>query len=121
MSNVTVEQKMQLVRQIRSRYSENQYDIHNRERILYGVQDGAKASVTPGEFNGGEEAAVSRFRLRFFLALLFLTALVVMDKNHIEVAGITAEMVQGVISADYEEEIDAWAEGLAAAYSSPSR
>ena len=31
-----VEQKLQLVQQVRSRYQENRYDLSNRERILYG-------------------------------------------------------------------------------------
>ncbi len=109
MSDVTVEQKLQLVQQIRSRYSENQYDIRNRERILY-EQDYT-----------GQDAPGFRLRLRFLLAGLFFAALVAMDKSHIKVAGITAEMVQRVISADYGEKIDVWVEGLTAVYSSPSK
>lgn len=116
MSDVTVEQKLQLLQQIRSRYSENQYDLHNRERILYGQAaggySGKAASSAPEEQDTGQTPAVSRFRLRLLLAVLFLGALVFMEKNHIEVAGITAEVIQRVISADYEEKIDAWAEGL---------
>ena len=42
MSNVTTEQKLQLVQQVRSRYHEDQYDMSNRERLLYG-----RSSILP--------------------------------------------------------------------------
>ena len=36
MSDATMEQKLRLVQQVRSRYQEDQYDLSQRERILYG-------------------------------------------------------------------------------------
>lgn len=114
-----VEQKLQLVRQVRSRYHENRYDLSNRERILYG-----RTSVNPESMDQtypyGEpyeertpvEAPLSFFKLRMWIALFLVTAVIVMDRNGSEVAGITAEKIFQMISADYEEVIETWAESI---------
>ena len=124
MSDVTMDQKLQLVQQVRARYHEDQFDLSNRERILYRRSD-----ITPvrtqsgnpyGDPNGspyGElmppaEGPVSFFRIRFFIAALLLTVVILMDKNGIAVAGITADKIFQAISDDYEEKITQWAETL---------
>lgn len=122
MSDVTMEQKLQLVRQIRSRYNENQYDMSNRERILYGKFSHGSRSMADGRTEDTEAPErISFFKLRFLLALLFFLTVVVMDTNDMKVAGITTEKIYRAISADYEEKIDEWVEAFAASYSSPQR
>lgn len=121
MSDATMEQKLRLVQQVRSRYQEDQYDLSNRERILYG-----RTSISPeravgygsyyddyyqeGAMPGGGEA--SSFRLRLFLAMFLVMLVIVMDVNGIAVAGITAEKIYEVISADYEEVLETWVEAI---------
>ncbi len=116
MSDVTMDQKLQLVQQVRARYHEDQFDLSNRERILYGRSD-----ITPvrtqsgnpyGELMPPAEGPVSFFRIRFFIAALLLTVVILMDKNGIAVAGITADKIFQAISDDYEEKITQWAETL---------
>ena len=122
-SDVTMEQKLRLVQQVRSRYHENQYDLSNRERILYGktsagLQDGDALRYGEPYYEDTEhpeEASFSFLKLRMWIALFLVTAVIVMDRNHMEVAGITAEKIFEVISADYEEVIETWAEALAGA------
>lgn len=104
MSDVTTEQKLQLVQQIRSRHNENRYDMYNREQILYG---------RAAQFYGSPESselpkAPSSFRLRFLLAILLFAVVVAMDINEINLAGITTEKIAEVISADFEEKFDEW-------------
>ncbi len=113
MSNVSTEQRLRLVQQVRSRYNENRYDMYNRERILYG-----RASY-PEELEPGDPAVsgmgpmdpsmpVSTFRLRLLLAVLLFAAVVAMDINQIDVSGVTAEKIIEAISMDYEDKIDEW-------------
>ncbi len=124
-----VEQKLQLVQQVRSRYQENRYDLSNRERILYGRtsedSDAAEqaylnrkfcyyekpyvSSDAYGDRGPGEGEFVSFFKLRMWIALFLVTAVIVMDRNGTEIAGITTEKIFQVISADYEEVIETWA------------
>jgi hypothetical protein len=125
-SNVSLEQKLQLVQQVRSRYQENQYDMFNRERILYG-----KTSLPPEERRGMTyrdmymedaipgEGAVSFLKMRFFLAAFLFAAVIFMDKNNINVAGITTEKIFQAISADYDEKIEEWLEAIS--YNVPQR
>lgn len=120
MSDATMEQKLRLVQQVRSRYHEDQYDLSNRERILYG-----RTSIAPqrelespygdsyrrdGTMPAGGE--VSSFRIRLFLAVFLVMLVIVMDRNDMEVAGITTEKIYEVISADYEEVLETWVEAL---------
>ena len=54
----------------------------------------------------------SSFRLRLFLAMFLVMLVIVMDVNGIAVAGITAEKIYEVISADYEEVLETWVEAI---------
>lgn len=112
MNRTSAEQKLQLIRQIRSRYREDRNDMYNRERILYGRSDPPDDSMfseDEGEFTA-PEAPVSGFRLRLLLAALLFAALVAMDVNEIQIAGITTDTILEVISVDYESRIDQWME-----------
>ena len=51
-------------------------------------------------------------RLRFLVAALLLAAVIIMDKNGLDVAGITTEKIYEMISADYEEKIEEWVETM---------
>ncbi len=115
----TMEKKLQLVQQVRSRYNENQYDMSNRERILYGRTSAAERpdynrslyydeNVLPDS----EGDSVSSFKLRFFIALVLFGIVVFMDRSHVAIGGITSEKLYGMISADYEEKIEDWVEAL---------
>lgn len=122
MNDTTMEQKLQLVQQIRSRYQENQYDMSNRERILYGKtsivpeRDGYVSSYSDPYREGQMpvDQAPSSFRIRLFLAVFLVMAVIIMDKNDMTLAGITSEKVYEVISADYEEVLETWVEALSA-------
>lgn len=110
MSNVTTEQRLRLVQQVRSRYNENRYDMYNREKILYGRAsypeelDPAVAGMEPMD----PSMPVSTFRLRLLLAVLLFAAVVAMDINEISISGVTAEKIVEAISMDYEDKIDEW-------------
>lgn len=120
MSETTMEQKLQLVKQVRSRYHENQYDLSNRERILYGRTSAAlpRAGYSSpydeeyGDYALPEGRPLTFFKLRLWLALFLVTAVILLDLNGTEVAGITAQKIFEVISADYEEALEAWVENL---------
>ena len=126
MSEVSMEQKLQLIRQVRSRYHEDRYDLSNRERLLYGrsgyIPDGraeypatyedAPYKDTYGEMPLSGNSPFAFLRLRFLVAALLLAAVIIMDKNGLDVAGITTEKIYEMISADYEEKIEEWGETM---------
>lgn len=106
MSDVTTEQKLQLIQQVRSRYNRNQYDLSNRERIIYG-KSFSKMPYDESAYNASDTKPMpSSFKLRFMLALLLGAAVIFMDRNDIKIAGITSDKIYQAISADFEENIE---------------
>lgn len=107
--------KLQLVQQVRSRYHENQYDMSNRERIMYGrtsVFDRPDYDEYTLPNSGSDDDSLSSFKLRLFIALVLFGVIVFMDRSHISIGGITSEKLYGMISADYEEKIEDWVEAM---------
>lgn len=107
MRDVTTEQRLRLVQQVRSRYHENQYDLSNRERILYGK---SFVRETPEDLQQGNPDTdlkpISSFKLRLMIAILLGAAVISMDRNNAKIAGITSEQIYQAISADFEENIE---------------
>lgn len=123
MGDTTMEQKLALVQQVRSSYNRNQYDLTNRERILYGKTSARSYSdmpyknwaardgfpeygmeAVPDEMNTG----ISFFKLRFLLAAVLLAAVILLDINGGTIAGISAGELFDAISHDITAEIDTW-------------
>lgn len=123
MRDITTEQKLRLLQQVRSRYSKNQNDMSSREMILYG-----KTSVPIAEGDGDtlpDGAEASSFKLRMLLSLLLFAAVVFMDVKDIKIGGLTTEKIYGMIAADYEETLVEWVETLSSgnetSHNSPQR
>lgn len=113
MSDTTIEKKLALVQQIRSTYNKNQYDLTNRERILYGrstvrnypplsYKDSFREDAVEEDFpqDAGTEGA-GFFKLRLLLAAVLFLGVVLWDKNGGTLAGLSADWVFEAISADY--------------------
>lgn len=105
---MTTEQKLRLIQQIRSRYNENQYDMSNREQIIYGKSIPREMFEETKQENpdGDAKTVLSSFKLRCMLALLLVAAMIFLDRNHIKIAGITSDQIYQAISADFEDNIE---------------
>lgn len=109
MSDVTMEQKLRLVQQVRSRYNEDQYDMSNRERILYGKSARREYWRVGADTETPETTpALSSFKVRLVLAALLAVLLIAMDKNDGKIAGITSNEIFRAISADFEDNMAEW-------------
>lgn len=114
MRDVTTEQKLRLIQQVRSRYHENQYDLSSRERLLYGK---SFARDIPGReeqegMDNDTRPLLSTFRIRLVIAVLLGAAVISMDRSQIKIAGITSEQIYQAISADFEENIEKMAAAM---------
>lgn len=119
MRKFSVDQKLKLVEQIRSRYNRNQYDLSNRERILYGKTSEKKylyPSKERAEKDWSSEGlpedvpVFSAFQLRMLVALLLAIGLILLDRSGGSIAGLSTEQIFDTISASYEDDLDAWLE-----------
>ena len=110
MSDVSTENKIRLLKQIRSRYNEDQFDLSNRERILYGrsSRPAAERYAEPEENGDTDSGQLSFFRLRLVLAVILACLVILMDRKDISLVGITADKIFQAISADYEEQFEQW-------------
>lgn len=103
---MTTEQKLRLIQQVRSRYNQNQLDLSNRERIIYG-KSFSNVPYSEKETNASDVKPLpSTFRIRLILALLLGATVISMDRNDIKIAGITSDQIYQAISADFEENIE---------------
>ncbi|MDE6014572.1 MAG: hypothetical protein K2H41_02560 [Acetatifactor sp.] len=110
MSNFTVNKKMELMRQIRSRYQKDRSDLFRREQLLYG-----RTSVYPWEEIGmndleDEGEPIQTFPLRALLAIVLVLLIIICDMSGKSFLGIRADQCFSAISEDYESSIAAWAE-----------
>lgn len=97
---VSTEQKLELVQQIRAQYHRDQFDMNNRERILYGRGTGYL-----GAYNARDtyEATVgSTFTLRLFVAALLFVLIIALDKSGNTLAGMETEEIFTVLSENVE-------------------
>ena len=108
-NKINTEKRLQLLKQVRSRYNEDQRDLTKRELLLYGRSSGRRVSEELAQEIPSDAENVSFFRIRLVLAILVFAAVIFMDMNGIEMAGITAENIFQALSADYEEVIETWA------------
>ena len=114
MNDISVEQRLELVKQVRSKYYENQSDMMNREQILYGKSVNTRDM---GDFyqlktdNESKEDGIFKdgtLKLRYALAAVALLTIILFDKSEKTLGGISMNEVFTAIQKDYEEVIDAW-------------
>lgn len=90
MSDISVDQKLRLIEQVRSQYHRDQYDLLHREQILYG----RTASAAPDEPLRGS------FRIRLAAAVLLFILIVLLDQRDGNILGVTASRVFQSIEND---------------------
>ncbi len=106
MNGVSTENKLRLIKQVRSRYQVDQRDLFRREEILYGRTSRPEGPGSVRDDEAAPESKLSFFRIRLLLAAVLFLAVVLMDQKGAKIAGIAAEDVFQAISADYVEKLD---------------
>ena len=109
MGNFTMEQRLQLVNQVRSRYDQDQNDLYRREQLLYGKTSNRAFDLEPdGTVSGdGTEstAGVGFFRLRLLAALVMFVLILALDRNGRDLFGMSTEQIFQSIAKDYVAEV----------------
>lgn len=111
MQDISVEKKLELVQQIKNQYHQNQYDMANREQILYG--NNYRRDYYDQNIKMPEEADVSSsgsLRFRTFLAGLLLAGVILCDRLGISPAGMEMDQVFQLLSVDYQENVNTFIE-----------
>lgn len=118
MSDIPVTKKLELIKQIRSRYQQDRYDMFHRERLLYGRTTPIPAENDEFvEEDTGEEEHFSTFPLRVLIAAGLFVMIVLCDMSGKSFLGIPSSQCFSAISADYENSITKWADAASNAAS----
>lgn len=113
MSNFTVDKKIELMRQIRSRYQKDRSDLFRREQLLYGKTSFyPSADSSLGEMMDLEDEGepIQTFPLRVLLAAALFLLIIICDISDKSFLGIRSQQCFSAISTDYENSIAAWVE-----------
>ena len=113
MSNISTEQKLQLIRQVRSQHSRDQSDLMARERILYGrTGDYHSFSADIPDPAIADPAAApkgrSLFGIRLLAALVLLVLFILLDRNDSPFLGVSTSEVFHIIENDYYKQLEEW-------------
>lgn len=100
-----MENRLRLVQQVKNQYHQNQYDMANREQILYGYHEDKKI---PEE----ARASAGSFRLRLFLAGMLFIAVIFCDRLGICPAGMEMNEIFAMLETDYQENLIAFVETI---------
>lgn len=115
MKDITIPGKMELVRQVRSTYNKNMYDMSNREKLLYGKTTQRDYDLITTE-NIGEEfdktntSPNSRgwFIIRLFTSVFLFLLIISMDSKGSKLLGLSSGDIREAIASDYVDTIDTW-------------
>lgn len=102
MKDFSVDRKLQLVQQVRSRYRRDQSDLSEREQILYGRSSAPRYYEEEEYFQNGEEVSSGEgtLGLRLLLAALAAAALVALDRNGDTLFGMEPRQIMSYLSTD---------------------
>ena len=112
MAHISVEQKLTMLNQVRSRYDNNQADLMRREQILYGrtspvqsadfsnrwsIEEGVTADTLPVQ---------GTFRLRLLVAAILAVLLILSDQRGREFLGVSTSQIYTMIEEDYMSQME---------------
>lgn len=124
---ISTEQKLELIRQVRSQYRQNQNDLMHRESILYDkpvrsntntegdfAQDDVYSETYYDPYKASKKGPQSdgTLKIRFILAILLTALVILFHQSSTSPAGINMEKVFHSLEQDYEEVILSWSSSL---------
>lgn len=123
MQEITAEQRLQLVHQIRQEHSLNRQALRTRERILYGKESSSPPAVSmpqaslfgnmtdQEDFEPSLESGTGAFMhstlgIRFLIAILLFGGYFLLAKNQISLGGVNAEVIRSEVNRYSNVEIN---------------
>ena len=112
MANISVEQKLTMLNQLRSRYDNNQADLMRREQILYGRTspvssvDVAITRASENEICADTLSVQGTFRLRLLIAAILVVLLILSDQKGKDFLGVSTSQIYTMIEEDYMTQME---------------
>ncbi|MBR5248679.1 MAG: hypothetical protein IKV27_07055 [Lachnospiraceae bacterium] len=112
MANISVEQKLTMLNQLRSRYDNNQADLLRREQILYGRMSPVQSAdvginwSTENEVCADTLSVRGTFRLRLLIAAVLAVLLILSDQKGKDFLGVSTSQIYTMIEEDYMTQME---------------
>ena len=107
MGEITVEKKLELIQQVRTRQYRDQSDMLNRERILYGkpLSDRTEIYNADNSISDGTEGVFkdNTVKLRYAIAGVLFLIIILLDKTGHSFAGVPMDKVFTVLEQNYDD------------------
>lgn len=100
MDEISRAQKLELVRRIKTQYHQNQYDLYNREQLLYATSDIPEQNAK----NNTSES----LKFRGVVAIMLFLLVILLDSFHINPLGLEINQLFEMLQTDYLEAISDW-------------
>lgn len=112
MGNISVEQKLCMLNQLRTRYDKDMTDLMRREEILYGKTSSVSNMLRTSDYSvenepGSNSIPVrSTFRLRLLMAAILAVLLILSDRRGQAYFGVSTSQIYTLIERDYLTQIE---------------
>lgn len=112
MANISVEQKLTMLNQLRSRYDNNQADLMRREQILYGRTSPVSSADAGIGWSSENEVFADTlpvrgtFRLRLLIAAILAVLLILYDQKGKDFLGVSTSQIYTMIEEDYMTQME---------------
>ncbi len=110
MEEISTETKLRLIRQIRAKYQQDQYDLSRRESLLYGYYNTAPGRETIDYSKNPPTSFCSIKNPRVWLAGGLLIAILLCDMLQVRPLGIDTRQIFTMVAKDYREDVDTFLE-----------
>ena len=107
-TQISSEQKLQLISAIREEHKHNQNAIRKRESILTGISiplEEPDAAMDSSQNGLNEEIHHISFRIRLLFSILIFILYVWCDMGSVSVLGLSSEKIQTAIQTDFQANI----------------
>ena len=118
MGDFSVEQKLQLIRQVRSQHDRDRLDLMNRERILFGktgeygdihtnkelVSTHENTEMLSNTQAGSLKSTL--FKIRLLSAIVLAVFLILLDQKNGLFFGIDTSQVFSILASDYYQQME---------------
>lgn len=110
MNPVSIEKKLQMIRQIRQEYANNKNIINEREHILYGIHRSEEnlSTFNNNSFLDNESFSYSPQRfiiLRIVITILVTTCIIILDQSNSHFKTYSTQNLFSYIEKDYSESL----------------
>ena len=101
MSDITAEQKVELIRSIREQNNKNRSNLKSREHILYGSAYDAYSAYSEADAEGQTQDHTSFMGIRILAGIVLFALFIILDYTQNSFFSFNADKIYTVVTENY--------------------